>query len=97
MPDGAPLYMAGVFREEKDIPLPLFVILTREATTGLAHIHDRMPVILSGKMQREWLSSRCDVRAVLDGAMQGFVSSPVDVKAAYANVACRASIYKSIS
>jgi len=74
LPDGAPLAMAGLFREEKDIPLPVFVILTREAAPGLSQIHDRMPVVLPREMQREWLSSGCDVRAVLDGALEGLVT-----------------------
>lgn len=74
LPDGAPLAMAGVFREEKDMPLPVFVILTREVAPGFSHIHDRMPVILPREMQREWLSSGCNVRAALDGAMEGLVT-----------------------
>jgi len=74
LPDGALLAMAGVFREEKDIPIPVFVILTREAAPGLSHIHDRMPVILPRTLQREWLSSRCDVQTALGGALEGLVT-----------------------
>lgn len=74
LPDSTPLAMAGVFREEKDLPLPVFVILTREAAPGLSHIHDRMPVILPVDIQKEWLSYGCDVRSAMEAAETGLVS-----------------------
>ena len=77
LPDGAPLAMAGVFREEKDIPLPVFVILTREAAPGLSQIHDRMPVILAKEMQREWLSTYCDIKRTLHMATEQLDCFPV--------------------
>lgn len=40
------IYMAGIYRYEADKPLPVFVILTRDAVPGIRYIHDRMPVIL---------------------------------------------------
>jgi len=76
LPDGAPLAMAGVFREEKHIPIPVFVILTREAAPGLSHIHDRMPVILSPAAQEEWVRNECDVRAVLHTALDSLQTAP---------------------
>ncbi len=76
LPEGGPLMMAGVFRQERGLSLPVFVILTREAAPGVAHLHDRMPVILSGGAQREWLSSHCDIPAVLESAVQNLTCVP---------------------
>lgn len=53
---GRPLFMAGVWREEQNEALPVFVILTKEASPEITGIHDRMPVILPEEIQREWLS-----------------------------------------
>ena len=53
---GQPIYMAGVWREEKAEALPVFVILTREAAPDIAAIHDRMPVILPDSAISDWLS-----------------------------------------
>lgn len=49
------MYMAAIYRFEGESKYPRFVILTREATPDIAHIHDRMPVIISGSARREWL------------------------------------------
>lgn len=77
LPEGGPLYMAGMFREEKTSPIPVFVILTREAAPGLAHIHDRMPVILPPEAQRKWLSPSCDVPGTLRAALDELEAKPV--------------------
>lgn len=53
---GAPIYMAGLYKFEKDMPLPLFVILTRPATPDIAFIHDRMPVIVPEHIRSVWLA-----------------------------------------
>lgn len=71
-----PLYMAGLWREEKDEALPLFVILTREAGQEIAGIHDRMPVILPETQIVAWLMSP-DPGAVLDQAILSLVYQPV--------------------
>ncbi len=57
LPEKETLYMAGLFREEKDQPLPVFVILTRQAAPSVMDIHDRMPVILPKSVQPLWLNS----------------------------------------
>lgn len=57
LPEKETLYMAGLYREEKDLPLPVFVILTREAAPSVTDIHDRMPVILPKSVQSLWLNS----------------------------------------
>jgi putative SOS response-associated peptidase YedK len=53
----SPLYLAGCFHQEKDSPLPVFVILTRDAVNGLEEIHDRMPVIIPEERIIDWFSS----------------------------------------
>jgi putative SOS response-associated peptidase YedK len=56
MPDGNPFAMAGIYSEINNVPT--FSILTTEANTLMAEIHNskkRMPVILSREEQRLWL------------------------------------------
>lgn len=50
------LYMAGLYRQEPDEQLPRFVVLTKDAAPGIAHIHNRMPVILPRAARRAWLT-----------------------------------------
>lgn len=59
------LYMAGLYRFEKDVSVPLFVILTRPAAPDIAFIHDRMPVILAKDMHEAWLSQDADNQEIL--------------------------------
>jgi Uncharacterized conserved protein len=63
------LYMAGIYRVEREKPLPVFSIITRDAAPTIKHIHDRMPVILAPDAQREWLSPRADIAAVLKAGL----------------------------
>ncbi|GHU79710.1 DUF159 family protein [Clostridia bacterium] len=49
----AVFYMAGLLRRES--PVPVFTIITREAAPELAHIHDRMPFILTDNQIPAWL------------------------------------------
>ncbi len=51
-----PLFLAGCYRQEKDSPVPSFVILTREAAPGFSHIHARMPVIIPQEGMTDWLT-----------------------------------------
>jgi putative SOS response-associated peptidase YedK len=60
-----PLYMAGLYRPEPDVPVPLFVILTRPAEPDISFIHDRMPVILAREQQDKWLSEGIGVQELL--------------------------------
>jgi len=55
------IYFAGCYRQEKDEPLPRFVILTRAATSGLEYIHDRMPVIIPKEYAGDWLHENPDM------------------------------------
>ena len=54
VPD-SPLYLAGCYREEANSSLFNFVILTRQAGSGIENIHDRMPVIITHKHKEKWL------------------------------------------
>jgi len=59
-----PIYMAGLWRQNENEALPLFVILTRPALPELGFIHDRMPVILPKRAQELWLSGKLDSREI---------------------------------
>ena len=65
LPDGA-MYFAGCFRQEQGSPFPHFVILTRQASEGVAAIHDRMPVILPAAFAQGWFHGEPDISAAVD-------------------------------
>ena len=67
-PDGPVMYMAGLYRLEPGEPLAAFTILTQKADERIAHIHDRMPVLLPAAWAGEWLSQTADAKALLDRA-----------------------------
>ena len=50
------LYMAGIYRMEKGVPV--FTILTRSSADSIAFIHDRMPVILPDDVKADWLNPK---------------------------------------
>ena len=63
LPDSPILYLAGIFRpygEEKR-----FVVLTREANASMEPVHDRMPLILSGKEVLPWVSDAAKAGDIL--------------------------------
>ncbi len=76
-PQSPLLYLAGCYRWEKDSKLPLFVILTRDAAPGIAHIHSRMPVILSREGREAWLSDTADITGILNSAMGELMAQAV--------------------
>ena len=55
--------LAGLYRMEDG--LPVFVILTRPATEGLAWMHDRMPVMLPEKAAKQWIHPENDPAIVV--------------------------------
>ena len=67
--DHAFFFMAGIYRPEGPNGVPSFVILTRDASEGIRHIHPRMPVILPREMWNEWLNPIVDPRLVLEAAI----------------------------
>ncbi|MGN0773225.1 MAG: SOS response-associated peptidase [Candidatus Ventricola sp.] len=67
-PDGPLIYMAGLYRLEAGEPFASFTILTQEADERIAHIHDRMPVLLPAQWAGEWLSQTADAQQLLERA-----------------------------
>ncbi len=61
------IYMAGLYRLEKESELPVFTILTMDAAPNLTIIHNRMPVIPPKEQAFAWLNGG-DIsgQAVLD-------------------------------
>ena len=74
-PTGSDLiYMAGIYRvEEKRAACS---ILTRKPADCIAHIHDRMPVILPKDAVRDWLNLRYDPQEVLSAALGEMTFQP---------------------
>lgn len=74
-PTGSDLiYMAGICRvEEKRAACS---ILTRKPADCIAHIHDRMPVILPKDAVRDWLNLRYDPHEVLSAAIDDMTFQP---------------------
>ena len=74
-PTGSDLiYMAGIYRvEEKRAACS---ILTRKPADCIAHIHDRMPVILPKDAVRDWLNLRYDPQEVLSAALGEMAFQP---------------------
>ena len=65
---GSNTFRLCVYRLEPGEPLAAFTILTQEADERIAHIHDRMPVLLPAQWAEEWLSQTADPTALLDRA-----------------------------
>lgn len=49
------IYMAGLYRLEKESDLPVFTIITMDAAPNLVAIHNRMPVIPPKEQAFAWL------------------------------------------
>lgn len=64
------IYMAGIYRPEKDLDVPAFTILTMDAAPSISFIHDRMPVIIPQEYQDQWLSQAPPVRDLIDISMK---------------------------
>lgn len=64
------IYMAAIYRMEKDSTLPVFSILTRAATQHIRFIHDRMPVILDAQARDAWLGGDDDVQGLFEHSIQ---------------------------
>ena len=68
--------MAGIYRYEREKQLPVFVILTREASPGIRFIHDRMPVILPPDARDAWVSDSADITGIIAAAMDDIIFVP---------------------
>jgi putative SOS response-associated peptidase YedK len=63
-----PFAFAGIWEENKDSdgqPIQTFAIITTEANTVVAEIHNRMPVVLTPEEERGWLADDKPVRELL--------------------------------
>lgn len=68
-----PIYMAGLYRVEEGLPVPLFVILTRPAAADIEFIHERMPVLVPEQERENWLYGRTDARELLEPPKESFI------------------------
>ena len=60
-PANAPIFMfAGLWEYNEITGLGSYCILTQPSQTPIAHIHDRMPVMLPAPLLREWLFCTSD-------------------------------------
>jgi putative SOS response-associated peptidase YedK len=65
--DGRPFALAGLWArwlEQPDQPFYSCTIITTRPTPQLAHIHDRMPVILGPRARETWLSHSAEIGAL---------------------------------
>ena len=76
-PQSQLIYMAGIYRYEADKPLPVFVILTRDAAPGIRYIHDRMPVILPREARDAWVSDSEDITGIMSEALDDISAEAV--------------------
>lgn len=65
------LYLAGLYRFEAELSLPVFTILTREATPEIGQFHDRMPIIIPSHMKDAWLSHQQDAALIMQESLTG--------------------------
>ena len=78
--DGGTMLLAGLWesnRRATDKTVRSCTIITTEANSALADIHDRMPVMLSDNLADRWLDSDCPVeeaRSMLASADEEYFS-----------------------
>ncbi len=67
-------YLCGLYRIENG--LPVFVILTKEPSEDVAHIHDRMPLILPKEAIKAWINPSVYAKTVLPYALTAMKAEP---------------------
>ena len=70
--DASITYLCGLYRIENG--LPCFVILTREPSADVAHIHDRMPLILPKEAIHDWVNPAVSAEDLLPYALTSMVT-----------------------
>ncbi len=65
------MFLAGLYRFEDGFPH--FTVLTMEAVGSLRLLHERMPVVLPGKLVSSWISHSSDAASILSGALTDMV------------------------
>lgn len=73
------MFLCGLYRIESSHPV--FVILTREASKDISHIHDRMPLILPQKAIRHWINHEVNPMGLLPFAITKLASEKEDESA----------------
>lgn len=68
-------WLAGLYRIEEmsGIQVPVFTVLTREPSSEIRFIHDRMPVILPGDAVEKWIKSDSKPDEIIKEAMTDMV------------------------
>ena len=68
-------YIAGLYRYENHggMQIPMFSILTREASGSVRDIHDRMPLILPEKKIDEWITPSVNPDTLLPHSLTDMV------------------------
>ena len=69
-------WLCGLYRLEDSIPV--FVILTREPGESIAHIHDRMPLILPKQAIRDWVNPTVKPADILPYAIVDMVAEKAE-------------------
>ena len=64
-------WLCGLYRVENGYPA--FVILTREPSTQISRIHDRMPLILPADKIDEWITPSSDPDKILPYALTDMI------------------------
>lgn len=64
-------WLAGLYRLEDG--LPVFTILTKEPTTELRRIHDRMPLMLPKELIDEWINPKANPKDLLQYTLNSMV------------------------
>ncbi|MEO9297177.1 SOS response-associated peptidase [Devosia alba] len=68
MPNGQPFSFAGIWARNDNLGVTSCTIITAPAVPEIAHLHDRMPVILAPEAYGTWLDTRVqgkDAKALL--------------------------------
>ena len=69
-------WLAGTYRMEEG--LPVFTVLTREPSEGIAHIHDRMPLILPKHIIDQWIHPDSNPASLLQYALTNVLAERVE-------------------
>lgn len=69
-------FMAGIYRQEPNQALPVFTILTRDASPDIRSIHDRMPVILPKESRSPWLAASTPLDSLLATSLTQMAALP---------------------
>ncbi len=84
--------MCGLYRIEDGVPV--FVILTREASEEIRSIHDRMPLIMPEAYVDEWIRPDAKPEELLDVALTEMVYEKVTDKSDETETSVQLSIFE---